>query len=731
LINENKLHSMDYVSHYRLINAEDVIGDYRNNPIVVINNDDVYDGLMVLLELSNEKAIGPFKITMNGDRQPIVNVRSETDKYLISEFSIESTESFLFNDNRDSQTYVKIKLENREWIDTISDDELLTVFKKHLDSDTANYDKYVIGKDIPPEIKKTRLKKLQLIMTDKQKMDTTFKNISKLAAGLILKYPDEFNKIIKMLANEPDFMRQIQKVKIIDNKIEEKNAELQNLENELSHVRQQTEIEHDKTAEKYSKDYEKIINDINEAQNKLNELNEQLSTANKVKSIEDHLKNLEEDIKHNEWLKNKLDREVSEVESRLDNIVKNKTEKLVELSFDGMLSSRMLKAAAAYENDEQIRNYAEIIRHMKSVPETLDKDTLIDYLCTQVQKYRPSYNKNMILNIFTCIVQNFLTVFSGKPGIGKTSICNIAAHVLGLNKLQNPNDKVNSNRFISVSVERGWTSKRDFIGYYNPLTKQFDRSNRQLFDAFNIMNGEIKDGIINLPYIILLDEANLSPMEYYWADFMNVCDDINSNISINLGEDYQFKIPDFLRFMATINNDHTTESLSPRLIDRAFVIKLPTVESDKLKNTKLDFDDVKIISWQSLNETFNCNINEEIKISGVAGDVYDKVLKSLKDDLHIHISPRTELVIKRYWSVAESIFEYDTQNNIDASISALDYAIAQKILPNINASGQQFGEMLNELKNICDRNNLILSSDILNEIINKGNNNMFYYQYFD
>ncbi|MBR1858826.1 MAG: hypothetical protein IJ797_04955, partial [Selenomonadaceae bacterium] len=163
----------------------------------------------------------------------------------------------------------------------------------------------------------------------------------------------------------------------------------------------------------------------------------------------------------------------------------------------------------------------------------------------------------------------------------------------------------------------------------------------------------------------------------------------------------------------------------------AFVIKLPTVESDKLKNTKLDFDDVKIISWQSLNETFNCNINEEIKISGVAGDVYDKVLKSLKDDLHIHISPRTELAIKRYWSVAESIFEYDTQNNIDASISALDYAIAQKILPNINASGQQFGEMLNELKNICDRNNLILSSDILNEIINKGNNNMFYYQYFD
>lgn len=45
-------------------------------------------------------------------------------------------------------------------------------------------------------------------------------------------------------------------------------------------------------------------------------------------------------------------------------------------------------------------------------------------------------------------------------------MCNIIGDILGLNQFGK-----DINRFVSVSVERGWSSKRDFIGYYNPLTK--------------------------------------------------------------------------------------------------------------------------------------------------------------------------------------------------------------------------------------------------------------------
>ena len=43
-----------------------------------------------------------------------------------------------------------------------------------------------------------------------------------------------------------------------------------------------------------------------------------------------------------------------------------------------------------------------------------------------------------------------------------------------------------------------------------------------------MLDAEKRKGISRFPFVILLDEANLSPMEYYWSDFMNICDDLGS-----------------------------------------------------------------------------------------------------------------------------------------------------------------------------------------------------------
>ena len=54
--------------------------------------------------------------------------------------------------------------------------------------------------------------------------------------------------------------------------------------------------------------------------------------------------------------------------------------------------------------------------------------------------------------------------------------------------------------------------------------------------------------------------------------------------------------------MATINNDHTTEILSPRLIDRAFIVSLPESYSDiKPDVAKPDY---KPVSWENLLDVF-------------------------------------------------------------------------------------------------------------------------------
>src|SRR5699024_2312845 len=77
---------------------------------------------------------------------------------------------------------------------------------------------------------------------------------------------------------------------------------------------------------------------------------------------------------------------------------------------------------------------------------------------------------------------------------------------------------------------------------------------------------------------IILDEANLSPIEHYWSTFYNLTDSIatQSNLlSISLGNNLNLEFANNLRFIATINYDQTTENLSPRVIDRANIIQIP------------------------------------------------------------------------------------------------------------------------------------------------------------
>lgn len=127
----------------------------------------------------------------------------------------------------------------------------------------------------------------------------------------------------------------------------------------------------------------------------------------------------------------------------------------------------------------------------------------LDYLITAIQKERPQYSRNLILNLLICTHQGFLTVFSGAPGSGKTSFCNLLGKVLGLTqfdrKIGEQEFMSTANRYIPVSVERGWTSKRDLIGYYNPLTRTFEESNRDVYDGLKLLDWEKTRGSASSP----------------------------------------------------------------------------------------------------------------------------------------------------------------------------------------------------------------------------------------
>lgn len=310
-------------------------------------------------------------------------------------------------------------------------------------------------------------------------------------------------------------------------------------------------------------------------------------------------------------------------------------------------------------------------------------------LISDINNYR-NYGNDMICNMLICITQGFLTIFAGEPGTGKTSICDKLAQVLGASRKPIAENSDEENRYLSISVERGWTSKNDLIGYLNPLNGDVvDTTGLQ--KALETVNGEKEEKAS--PYIVLLDEANLSQMEYYWSSFIKLADDdARRKTPLYFSEAINYMITDWFKFLATINNDQTTESLSPRLLDRAWVITLPS--QNELGGDNHQDDDCERISWDELQRMF-AGISENTDLFKNAKEqlkkIYDKYEEGDKP-----VSPRSKKAIEAYLKSALSCFEGNSDE--EKINNVIDFILIQRLLPMLNGYiSNNFKKSLEEL----------------------------------
>lgn len=759
-----RIRRLPEIDYYYLVKSEYIEGNYKANPALVITDDYVMSGMKVMLEVAGNEniLIGPLDVNWREhDQQCIVRTDFTSNNYLIWGYEyIGGVNSHIreLGSYENSVKYIRVadSICKKAALDAIPVERLIKDFKdiigpegledgkfdfSNADSLIERYRSSLItGNAIPVNIQEERLDTITALLTSEENLNDTFDFIGQTIGSFLLKYQgvDGYSALIESIANSPNFKDKIPQLTYVSRQISEKEAELSQLTQEIEALKKDiTNQKAEEVAATFIEERQAEIEQLTEKIDRLKlEIEESLRTLKEVKDLSDlqsRTELLSEEISHKEWRERQLSTSLQTIESRIDSIFANSTEKAMQFAFDGMLANKMLQQAAEWENLQTSKNYESVVEGVQHLQVSdKDKQPLLDYLVNGIRKYRPSYDKNAIVNLLICISQGFLTVFSGEPGTGKTSICKIISGVLGLdhpNNILSSSDGIDRNRFINVSVERGWTTKRDFIGYYNPLTKNFDQANRKVFDGLNLLDIEAKKSYSSIPFFILLDEANLSPMEYYWADYMNVCDDLDQNSNINLGGDYCFRVPSHLRFLATINNDHTTESLSPRLIDRAWIIRLPKVKAGASSPLPLIYDNTELISWKAMIDLFGSSSQSIEPMPDDIGKIYDTLLTKLRE-ARITISTRSDGAIRRYCQVAQKLFETDVNYGNPPSLVALDYAIAQKILPQINGSGEKFGEILKQILSFLNEKNLRYSSEILSEIIQKGDDNMSYYQFF-
>ena len=179
-----------------------------------------------------------------------------------------------------------------------------------------------------------------------------------------------------------------------------------------------------------------------------------------------------------------------------------------------------------------------------------------------------SYTEEDIATFVAGLGTTKLTILQGMSGTGKTSLPKIFAEALYA-------------RCEIVEVESSWRDKNELLGYYNEFSKNFTpkKFTQALYRAK--LNPE------TLTFIVL-DEMNLSRIEYYFSDFLSLMENepdkrelrlLNVSISrieegekvpyVGLSEGHTIKIPSNVWFIGTANRDESTFEISDKVYDRA------------------------------------------------------------------------------------------------------------------------------------------------------------------
>lgn len=716
---------------------------------------DTVRGQLVVVK-HQDKFYGPFPLREDGSKRLYVQTSSPGEvRGITNYFCPRENEEAVFR-VQDVNYLVGLKflfvnplLTEKGEEDMISDEGLIREVGKKLSANNELTEKLALWLtdhtddkffETNPNLNRQRVLRLleyfRRNLLETKYLDRFVELLDQTVAAVAKTRPELFDEIYAKAMKDPEVLRAMQQHKMAQEKLDELRKSIKETQEELEDLEKKKKDQRAELAKKARKT--ELDRKIEVLEKRLKNLNDYEDLEHQLGKKRDELQEVEAKVSSAETELNQLRSERAAFKDQLESFdrqIQATATTVANLAFDGEVTAKIMEAANRWSGAKNREAAKEKVNFLRSLKKSeLEGADLHKELISRLSPFR-EYENNEFTNIFVCVAQNFLTVFSGAPGSGKTSMCNLLAESLGLNTIAAekgagelwPGKRRLANRYLPISVEKGWTSKRDLIGYYNPLTRRFESQDPHRFECFTQLNNEAEEGFFEVPYLVLLDEANLSPMEYYFADFMNICDERDEFSTISLGSDFTYRIPDSLRFLATINNDHTTENLSPRLIDRAWIITLPETEKiiEHPRASREDAVTNDLINWNLFLEAFGKKQDQQVSqgVKNLLSQIRGKFTS-----LGVQLSPRTLFSIENYVASASRFMEANETQTPE--LVAFDYAVAQKLLPTINGVGDAFKESLEELYEWLDETNLKRSSKILHSIIEQGQNRMDYFGFF-
>lgn len=318
--------------------------------------------------------------------------------------------------------------------------------------------------------------------------------------------------------------------------------------------------------------------------------------------------------------------QISEVLDRLQSMTLPSVNALEELQG---------KAQGILETIEKVRGQLLEVQH-DSVDAYPDQNTSLPTIPIDVpstisiqeiqSRMAYKYSENRVLSFLMALNTSQIIVLHGKPGTGKSEFARQISTAIGA-------------YYKPIEVQNNWTDASDLLGYYNPMYKRYQST--QFLATIKRAQADP-----NRIHIICLEEMNLARVEYYFALFLSMLqfkpefrilhllpDDVELDIrrlieSKQESEAYKqetidhlrrfksFLLPKNLRFVATINDDDYTNTLSPKVIDRSFFIGFDNRDADEGEEcTPAPFEEYYCTSCFSIpsNESIVTEVKEKLK----------------------------------------------------------------------------------------------------------------------
>ena len=339
------------------------------------------------------------------------------------------------------------------------------------------------------------------------------------------------------------------------------------------------------------------------------------------------------------------------------------------------------------------------------------------------------FNKQTVEDFLLSLKAKQFLILSGGTGTGKTQLAKAYGEYISPSGLTitGPASTMSSQdtsakNYLMVPIGSNWTDNKHILGYHNAITDKYYRT-----PSLNFLMRSNKD--VTSPFILILDEMNLSHVERYLSDIIS---SMESKVPIQLKTTGTNDIPEQIDLnnnlfvVGTVNMDETTYTFSPKVLDRSNVIEFEctTVSKYLSPNNSIYTPSGDVEFLQNCMEGLECRdmkSNEIVEL--VRSQQNDRVISSLisdldsiqriMNDMRLPFGFRTVDEIMRFMYVA---WIYEGRGQFTNWKRYMDSQIKQKIMPKIHGN-LSIQKALSELMTFCTEHDYPKSSSKLERMV--------------